>query len=248
MADEYDANAGGNRRSLLTGILANVLWTLRLQELVKQRVLWNVYASVFSRLSVTEWVDVKSDLSLQTSELVRVLFAVCSMTHVPTTMATLCLHLWSIIGSLKLISTLRLSIQTVGQASGFVQPWMGDSATPRSNTSSTWSRWYRPHRFVGICLAFNWFESICLLFTVYDYCTIKQVFIWHVYYNKIQVTTHIGWTGEVYFNPIHMCNKFLPFYTTICYFINIQSRQWTYHHLKAYSIFYNLLIQTTDFK
>ena len=39
-------------------------------------------------------------------------------------------HLWSIIGSLKLISTLRLSIQTVGQASGFVQPWMGDSATP----------------------------------------------------------------------------------------------------------------------
>ena len=174
MADEYDANAGGNRGSLLTVILANVLWTLRLQELVKQRVLWNVYASVFSRLSVTEWVDVKSDLSLQTSELVRVLFAFCSMTPVPTTMATLCLHLWSIIGSLKLISTLRLSIQTVGQASGFVQPWMGDSATPRSSTSSTWSRWYRPHRFVGICLAFNWFESICLLFTVYDYCTIKQ--------------------------------------------------------------------------
>ena len=56
MADEYDANAGGNRGSLLTVILANVLWTLRLQELVKQRVglLWNVYASVFSRLSVTE--------------------------------------------------------------------------------------------------------------------------------------------------------------------------------------------------
>ena len=46
MADEYDANAGGNRGSLLTVILANVLWTLRLQELVKQRVLWNVYASV----------------------------------------------------------------------------------------------------------------------------------------------------------------------------------------------------------
>ena len=43
MADEYDANAGGNRGSLLTVILANVLWTLRLQELVKQRVLWNVY-------------------------------------------------------------------------------------------------------------------------------------------------------------------------------------------------------------
>ena len=128
MADEYDANAGGNRGSLLTVILANVLWTLRLQELVKQRVLWNVYSSVFSRLSVsvTEWVDVKSDLSLRTSELVRVLFAFCSMTPVPTTMATLCLHLWSIIGSLKLISTLRLSIQTVGQASGFVQPWLGD--------------------------------------------------------------------------------------------------------------------------
>ena len=54
MADEYDANAGGNRGSLLTVILANVLWTLRLQELMKQRVLWNVYASVFSRLSVTE--------------------------------------------------------------------------------------------------------------------------------------------------------------------------------------------------
>ena len=117
MADEYDANAGGNRGSLLRVILANVLWILRLQALVKQRVLWNVYASVFSRLSVTEWVDVKSDLSLQTSELVRVLFAFCSMTPVPTTMATLCLHLWSIIGSLKLISTLRLSIQTVGQAS-----------------------------------------------------------------------------------------------------------------------------------
>ena len=165
MADEYDANDGGNRGRLLTVILANVLWTLRLQELVKQRVLWNVYASVFSRLSVTEWVDVESDLSLQTF---------CSMTLVPTTMATLCLHLWSIIGSLKLISTLRLSIQTVGQASGFVQPRMGDSATPRSSTSSTWSRWYRPHRFVGICLAFNLFESICLLFTVYDYCTIKQ--------------------------------------------------------------------------
>ena len=54
MADEYDANAGGNRGSLLTVILANVLWTLRLQELVKQGVLWNAYASVFSRLSVTE--------------------------------------------------------------------------------------------------------------------------------------------------------------------------------------------------
>ena len=54
MADEYGANAGGNRGSLLTVILANVLWTLRLQELVKQQVLWNVYASVFSRLSVTE--------------------------------------------------------------------------------------------------------------------------------------------------------------------------------------------------
>ena len=54
MADEYDANDGGNRGRLLTVILANVLWTLRLQELVKQRVLWNVYASVFSRLSVTE--------------------------------------------------------------------------------------------------------------------------------------------------------------------------------------------------
>ena len=54
MADEYDANAGGNRGSLLTVILANVLWTLRLQELVKQRVFWNVYASVFSRLSVSE--------------------------------------------------------------------------------------------------------------------------------------------------------------------------------------------------
>ena len=38
-------------------ILANVLWTLRLQELVKQRVLWNIYASVFSRLSVTESVS-----------------------------------------------------------------------------------------------------------------------------------------------------------------------------------------------
>ena len=132
MADEYDANAGGNRGSLLTVILANVLWTLRLQELVKQRVLWNVYASVFSRLSVTEWVDVKSDLSLQTSELVRVLFAFCSMTPVPTTMATLCLHLWSIIGSLKLISTLRSSIQIVGQASGFVQPWItGWETVPR---------------------------------------------------------------------------------------------------------------------
>ena len=53
MADEYDANAGGNRGSLLTVILANVLWTLRLQELVKQRVFWNVYASAFSRLSVS---------------------------------------------------------------------------------------------------------------------------------------------------------------------------------------------------
>ena len=40
MADEYNANAGGNRGSLLTVILANVLWTLRLQELVKQRVFW----------------------------------------------------------------------------------------------------------------------------------------------------------------------------------------------------------------
>ena len=54
MADEYDANAGGNRGSLLTVILANVLWTLRLQELVKQRVFWNVYASVFSRLSLCQ--------------------------------------------------------------------------------------------------------------------------------------------------------------------------------------------------
>ena len=63
MADEYDTDAGGNRGSLLTVILANILWTLKLQELVKQRVLWNVFASVFSRLS-------ESDLSLQTSELI----------------------------------------------------------------------------------------------------------------------------------------------------------------------------------
>ena len=51
MADEYEIDAGGNRGSLLTVILGNVLWTLKLQELVKQRVLWNVFASVFSRLS-----------------------------------------------------------------------------------------------------------------------------------------------------------------------------------------------------
>ena len=187
MADEYDTDAGGNRGSLLTVILANVLWTSRLQELVKQRVLWNVYASVFSRLSVTEWLS--ESMSLQTSELVRVLFAFCSMTPVPTTMATLCLHLWSIIGSLKLISTLRVSIQTVGQASGFVQPWMGDSATPRSSTSSTWSRWYRPHRFSWdlsriqlIWIDLFAFYCVWLLYN-------KTVFIWHVYYNKIQHTS-----------------------------------------------------------
>ena len=52
MADEYEIDAGGNRGSLLTVILGNVLWTLKLQELVKQRVLWNVFASVFSRLPV----------------------------------------------------------------------------------------------------------------------------------------------------------------------------------------------------
>ena len=51
MADEYEIDAGGNRGSLLTVILGNVLWTLKLQELVNQRVLWNVFASVFSRLS-----------------------------------------------------------------------------------------------------------------------------------------------------------------------------------------------------
>ena len=51
MADEYEIDAGGNRGSLLKVILGNVLWTLKLQELVKQRVLWNVFASVFSRLS-----------------------------------------------------------------------------------------------------------------------------------------------------------------------------------------------------
>ena len=67
MADEYDTDAGGNRGSLLTVILANMLWTLKLQELVKQRVLWNVFASVFSRLS-------ESDLSLQTSELISTIY------------------------------------------------------------------------------------------------------------------------------------------------------------------------------
>ena len=82
MADEYDTD--GNRGSLFTVILANIVWTLKPQELVKQRVLWNVFASVFSRLS---------DLSLQTLEQVRVIFAFCSTTPVPTAMATLCLHL-----------------------------------------------------------------------------------------------------------------------------------------------------------
>ena len=48
MADEYEIDADG---SLLIVILGNVLWTLKLQELVKQRVLWNVFASVFSQLS-----------------------------------------------------------------------------------------------------------------------------------------------------------------------------------------------------
>ena len=51
MAGEYEIDAGGNRGSLLTVILGNVLWTLKLQELVNQGVLWNVFASVFSRLS-----------------------------------------------------------------------------------------------------------------------------------------------------------------------------------------------------
>ena len=198
MADEYDTNAGGNRGSLLTVILANVLWTLRLQELVKQRILWNVYASVFSRLSVrdsvTEWVDddVESDLSLQTSELVRVLFAFCSMTPVPTTMATLCLHLWSIIGSLKLISTLRLSIQTVGQASGFVQQWMGDSHSQCHATVehvfdmvavilTSQIRWDLS-RIQLIWIDLFAFYCVWLLYN-------KTVFIWHVYYIKIQYTS-----------------------------------------------------------
>ena len=48
MEDGYDTGARGNRGSLLTVILANILWTLKLQELVKQRVLWNVVASIFS--------------------------------------------------------------------------------------------------------------------------------------------------------------------------------------------------------
>ena len=56
-------------------------------ECLRQRILSTV------TVSVTERVDVESDLSLQTSKLVRVLFAFCSMTPVPTTMATLCLHL-----------------------------------------------------------------------------------------------------------------------------------------------------------
>ena len=51
MAGEYEIDAGGNRGSLLTVILGNVLWTLKLQEFVNQGVLWNVFASVFSRLS-----------------------------------------------------------------------------------------------------------------------------------------------------------------------------------------------------
>ena len=51
MVDEYDIDTGGNRGSLFTIILVNILWTLKLQELVKQRVFWNVFASVFSRLS-----------------------------------------------------------------------------------------------------------------------------------------------------------------------------------------------------
>ena len=50
MEDGYDTGARGNRGSLLTVILANILWTLKLQELVKQRVLWNVFASIFSRV------------------------------------------------------------------------------------------------------------------------------------------------------------------------------------------------------
>ena len=240
MADEYDANAGGNRGSLLTVILANVLWTLRLQELVKQRVLWNVYASVFSRLSVTEWVDVKSDLSLQTSELVRVLFAFCSMTPVPTTMATLCLHLWSIISSLKLISTLRLSIQTVGQASvdgrqcHSTVELVFDMVAVIPTSQIRWDL----SRIQLIWIDLFAFYCVWLLYN-------KTVFIWHVYYIKIQhtsggpvkfISTQYTCVTNFYLLHNHMLLHQYPVST-----MNIPCC-WIVHHLKAYSIFYNLLI------
>ena len=131
--------------------------------------------------TVSDWVS-RCQIRLVTSELVRVLFAFCSMTPVPTTMATLCLHLWSIIGSLKLISTLRLSIQTVGQASGFVQPWMGEHVFDMVAVIPTSQiRWDLSHiQLIWIDL----FAFYCV-WLLYN----KTVFIWHVYYIKIQHTS-----------------------------------------------------------
>ena len=128
---------------------------------------------------LSEWVDVKSDLSLQTSELVRVLFAFCSMTPVPTTMATLCLHLWSIIGSLKLISML-------GAICGSAQSMdcAGPQIAPNINTSFVDSDSCQLARPPGLC------SRARLLFTVTVWLLFnKTVFIWHVYYIKIQHTS-----------------------------------------------------------
>ena len=63
MAGEYEIDAGGNRGSLLTVILGNVLWTLKLQELVNQADSRSTLECFRQRILSTERVD----LSLHSS-------------------------------------------------------------------------------------------------------------------------------------------------------------------------------------
>ncbi len=239
MVDEYDANAGGNRGSLLTVILANVLWTLRLQELMKQRVLWNVYASVFSRLSLSDWVSrcrirlVSSNFGTSTGTICVLFDDSCSYGDGNTLSS-------SLIDNQQFETDINTSFVDSDSWPGLRVCAAVDGR--RSSTSSTWSRWCRPHRFVRICLAFNWFESICLLFTVYDYCTIKHDMFIILKYNThrvdrwslFQPNTRVTQIFTILHN--HMLLHQYPVST-----MNIPCC-WIVHHLKAYSIFYNLLI------
>ena len=131
MADEYDTDAGGNRGSLLTVILGECFVNFEAAGISEA----TSSLECFRQRSLSS----RQRIRLVTSNFgtrVRVLFAFCSMTPIHTAaMAIPCLHLRSIIGSVKLISTLSLSIQRVtmvmimGQVSGCVQPWMEVSAT-----------------------------------------------------------------------------------------------------------------------
>ena len=137
----------------------------------------------------SEWVDVESDLSLQTSELVRVLFAFCSMTPVPTTMATLLSS--SLIDNRQFetdINTsfvdsdswpgLRVCAAVDGRQCHATVEHVFDIVAVIPTSQIRWDL----SRIQLIWIDLFAFYCVWLLYN-------KTVFIWHLYYNKIQHTS-----------------------------------------------------------